>query len=228
MPVNILAFDTAAAACSAVLTRDGAQAAHAFRPMARGQAEALVPMIEGVMQGTEYGELTAIGVTVGPGAFTGLRIALATARGLALATGVPAHGISNFAVAAYQAVSRRPVGADVLIVALETKRADFYLQAFTPDGEVMTLPASVSAEDLAGWLPAGRRRVAVAGDAAARLIAALPAGIAADPVAGTELPDAAIVAALVAARVAAGIPAVPLRPLYLRPPDATLPKPFVR
>jgi tRNA threonylcarbamoyladenosine biosynthesis protein TsaB len=227
--VNILAFDAAAGACSAALMHDGRMVARDFREMARGHAEALVPMIEGVMRGMPYAALTAIGVTVGPGAFTGLRIALATARGLSLATGVPALGVTSFAVAAHQARDGCPGDAAILVIALETRRADFYLQAFASSGDALTAPASVAVAELDRWLPP--ERLAVAGDAADRLIASLPAGYSAAPVGGAERADAATVAVLVEARLARGGSAGPpqaLRPLYLRPPDVTLPKPGSR
>jgi tRNA threonylcarbamoyladenosine biosynthesis protein TsaB len=227
VPETILAFDTAAAACSAVLWRGGDIAAREWAAMARGHAEALVPMIERVMRGVAYADLSAIAVTVGPGAFTGLRIALATARGLGLATGVPTIGVTSFDVAARMAAGAWEAAGGVLAVALETKRADLYLQAFDADASPLTLAASVPVDGVASWLPAGARRLAVAGDAAARLIAALPHGVDASPVAGTALPDATAVAALAAARLAAAPPRrppPPLRPLYLRPPDVTLPR----
>ena len=225
--MNILAFDAAAAACSAVLWRDGEIAAREWRAMARGHAETLVPMIEHVMGGTGYDRLTAIAVTVGPGAFTGLRIALATARGLSLATGVPAVGVTNFEVMARMADEAWDRADTILAVALETKRADIYLQAFGCGGNQLTSPASVAVPDITPWLPEGTRQLAVAGDAALRLIAALPGRIAATPIAGAGLPDAAIVAALAAESLTAAAPRSPaaaLRPLYLRPPDAALPK----
>lgn len=226
--MNILAFDTAAAACSAIFLRDDVPVAHEWQAMARGHAEALMPMIERVMNGASYDALAAIGVSIGPGAFTGLRIALATARGLSLATGVPAVGVTSFEVAAGQAARAWQDNADLLVVALETKRADFYLQAFAASGAPLTEPASVPAEGVARWLPPGARRLAIAGDAATRLSAALPAGIVTDQIAGTALPDAAVVAELVAARLAV-TPSLataewpPLQPFYLRPPDAKLP-----
>lgn len=85
MPAAVLAFDTACDACSAAVWRDGAVLAREFVAMARGQSEALLPMIERVMAAAklEFADLAAIGVTVGPGAFTGLRIGLAAARAIA-------------------------------------------------------------------------------------------------------------------------------------------------
>lgn len=225
--MNILAFDTAAAACSAVLVHDGETAAHEWQAMARGHAEALMPMIERVMRGHDYDRLAAIGVTVGPGAYTGLRIGIATARGLALATGVPVVGITSFAVAVQQVAPSLPAAVDLLVVALETKRADIYLQAFDPAGTAVTQPQSVPTDAVPAWLPEGAKRLVVAGDAVDRLVAALPERLETVVAQGATLPDAAAVAALVAARLSGGDVAAdepPVRPLYLRPPDATPPK----
>ena len=94
--VSVLGIDTSAAACSAALWRDGAVIAREHAAMARGHAESLMPMVERVMRGAAYESLDAVAVTAGPGAFTGLRIGLAAARGIALAAGIPAIGVSAF------------------------------------------------------------------------------------------------------------------------------------
>jgi len=93
-----LVFDTSAAHCAAAVVRDDAILAEAVEPMARGQAEALVPLLQRIMaeSGHDLTDLTALGVGIGPGNFTGTRIAVATARGLALALGRPAIGVSTF------------------------------------------------------------------------------------------------------------------------------------
>ncbi|HEX7968463.1 MAG TPA: tRNA (adenosine(37)-N6)-threonylcarbamoyltransferase complex dimerization subunit type 1 TsaB, partial [Stellaceae bacterium] len=94
--MSVLAFDSAGNGCSAAVLRDGQIAAHRFALMERGQAEALMPMIAAVLEeaAMPVEALDLIAVTVGPGAFTGLRIGLAAAQGLALASGVPALGIT--------------------------------------------------------------------------------------------------------------------------------------
>lgn len=96
----ILAFDTAAAHCAAALVCGGRVVAAAFEPMERGQAERLLPMVEQVLAeaGAGWEAVDGIGVCTGPGNFTGLRVAVAAARGLALALGVPAVGVSRLEV----------------------------------------------------------------------------------------------------------------------------------
>ena len=95
---TILAFDTSAAHCAAALLIGGRIVAQRFEEMKKGQAERLFPMLEEVLGevGAVWQELDAIGVGTGPGNFTGIRIAVSAARGLALSLGVPAIGISGF------------------------------------------------------------------------------------------------------------------------------------
>lgn len=94
----ILAFDTSGPHCAAALLRDGRISVSWHEEMARGQAERLMPLLQEVMQagGVLWKDLDALGVGVGPGNFTGIRIAVSAARGLALGLGVPAIGVSTF------------------------------------------------------------------------------------------------------------------------------------
>ena len=92
----ILGFDTSAAHCAAALLSGDKILAHVQEDMAKGQAERLMPMLEELLVsgGAEWADLAAIGVGVGPGNFTGIRISVAAARGLALGLSIPAIGIS--------------------------------------------------------------------------------------------------------------------------------------
>ena len=94
----ILAFDSSAAHCAAALLCGEQVRAARGEEMGRGQAERLFPMLEEMLAeaGTAWRDLSAIAVGVGPGNFTGIRIAVSAARGLALGLGVPAVGISTF------------------------------------------------------------------------------------------------------------------------------------
>jgi tRNA threonylcarbamoyladenosine biosynthesis protein TsaB len=220
--VSVLAFDTGGAACTAAVLRDGAVAARRLAPMERGHAEALMPMIDAVLEeaGIAVAALDLIAVTTGPGAFTGLRIGLAAARGLALASGVPALGITRFAAAA-AAVPRERQAGKRLVIALDSKRRELYLQAFA-EGEAEGDGALVPPEAVPDWLPPGP--LLLAGDAApalARLIAAR-AGVEQAP--GPGLVDAVDVARLAAAEWRPGLRPPPPLPLYLRAPDTTLPR----
>ncbi|WP_112873018.1 tRNA (adenosine(37)-N6)-threonylcarbamoyltransferase complex dimerization subunit type 1 TsaB [Paracoccus endophyticus] len=97
-----LGFDTSAAHCAAALVSGGRVLAQCCEPMTRGQAERLFPLLQDLLssQGLGWSDLTAIGVGVGPGNFTGIRISVAAARGLALSLGIPAVGITTTEAAA--------------------------------------------------------------------------------------------------------------------------------
>ncbi|WP_050604091.1 tRNA (adenosine(37)-N6)-threonylcarbamoyltransferase complex dimerization subunit type 1 TsaB [Ruegeria sp. 6PALISEP08] len=95
---TILAFDTSAAHCAAALLRGREIVASRAEAMSRGQAERLVPLLEDVLAQADcvWADLDAIGVGIGPGNFTGIRISVSAARGLSLGLGVPAVGVSGF------------------------------------------------------------------------------------------------------------------------------------
>jgi tRNA threonylcarbamoyl adenosine modification protein YeaZ len=93
----ILAFDTSAAHCAAALLRGNQVLVARTEVMGRGQAERLMPLLQEILDqaGITWSDLDRIGVGVGPGNFTGIRISVATARGLALSLGIPTIGIST-------------------------------------------------------------------------------------------------------------------------------------
>jgi tRNA threonylcarbamoyl adenosine modification protein YeaZ len=121
----VLGFDTSAAHCAAVLLSGDRTIAAAAEEMGRGQAERLMPMLEEVLAEGDaaWADLWRLGVGTGPGNFTGIRIAVAAARGLALSLGVPAVGVSGFAAISYGRgaphLAAIPAPRDQLYVAAE-------------------------------------------------------------------------------------------------------------
>ena len=230
--MRILALDSACAAISAALWRDGAVAARRFKAMTRGQTTALMPMVISVLRdaGATFDGLDLVAVTVGPGSFTGLRTGLSAASGIALGCGIPVLGVTTLEAVAYAAAGEaadRGAPDATLLIALETRRAEIYLQCFTPGLAPLTAPAAVLPENAAGALPAGT--LFAAGDGTARLRDALAAaGKDVQFGAGPGLPDAAAVAAMAADRWAVGEGADfarggPPAPFYLHPPQAVVP-----
>ena len=223
--MRILGFDTATSACSAAVWEDGRIAARRFEPMSRGQSERLMPMVREVLSeaGADFPDLDLLAVTTGPGAFTGLRIGLAAARGMALAGDLACFGVTTLdAVAAGVSETERQK-ANVLVV-LDSKRAEVYAQAFRSDLRPLSEVQALMPADLAALTANGEgdaNRVLVAGDGAGQVIQALKdKGIEAVLSTAPGVPDAATVAAIAAERWSSDQPAEPLRPLYLRPPDA--------
>lgn len=219
--VNVLAFDCAGRGCAAAVLADRRVLARRSQPMERGQAAALLPLVASVLAeaGTGFAALDLLAVTVGPGAFTGVRIGLAAARGLALATGLPLIGVTSFAAVAQAVAPQRRAGR-TLAVALDSKRAEIFLQAFVPDGPALGPGAMVALDQADAFLPPGP--ILVAGDAAERLMPFLfGRGVRAED---AELPDPADVARVALAQFRPGpLPAMP-QPLYLRAPDTSVPR----
>ncbi len=107
----ILAFDTSGSACDVAVLNQGQIIAKRFEPMSKGQAERLIPLVKETLQsaGQNINDIAAIGVGTGPGNFTGIRISVAAARGLAVALNIPTIGVTSFDALAFGA--GRPVRA---------------------------------------------------------------------------------------------------------------------
>ena len=127
----ILAFDTSVAHCAAALLSGDAILAERVEPMQKGQAERLFPLLEEVLNkgGVAWSDLTAIGVGIGPGNFTGIRISVSAARGLTLSLGIPAVGVSSFEAQAID--TPRPV-----LSLIDARRDQVFVQELS-DAAVM-------------------------------------------------------------------------------------------
>jgi tRNA threonylcarbamoyladenosine biosynthesis protein TsaB len=181
------------------------------RAMERGHAEHLFPMIDKVLAraGIGYQGVGRIAVCTGPGSFTGVRIGVAAARGIALGRGIPVIGISRFEALAAETLKIGAGGA--VAVCLAGRGGTVWLQAFGADGVPPAAPEMTTETELEAAIPPGCTRFA--GDAAHLLAggaALLPDG----------LPDPAVIARLSDGREGAALPA----PLYLRGADAEMPR----
>src|ERR1041384_7973052 len=140
--MRILAIDTALEACAtAVLdAANGETLASEALAIARGHAGALMPQIARVMDSAacEFAELDRIAVTVGPGSFTGLRVGISAARGMALAAGKPAIGLSTLSALAAPHVAAR--GNQTIIAAIDARNEQVYFHVFAPNGKTLVAP----------------------------------------------------------------------------------------
>ena len=196
----ILGFDTSAAHCAAALVSGDQVLAHLCEDMARGQAERLTPLLEDVLAqgGARWADLAGLGVGIGPGNFTGIRISVAAARGLALGLGVPAIGVNQFDARAFGLP--RPIH-----VVEDARRGMIYAQRFGPSPEAPVLLDSSEIDIDAG--------VSVTGSAAAAV-----AGLTGAPILPPAMPLAVAIAQIAARRLGTVQPRP--APLYLRAADA--------
>ena len=223
----LLAIETAGSRCSAAVARGDLVLAAESLALRHGHAEALLPMIDRVMAaaGLCSAQLDVVAAATGPGGFTGIRVGLAAAHGIALGTGARLIGVTSFAAVAAGVASAEGGRDAVLLVALDSRREDLYVQLFAADWMTpLAAPAALLPAELADHVGrlAGGAALLVAGDAAEAAAAALP-GHADITIAHGSAPDAPGVIAA-ARRQLSGGAAGPVRPLYLRPPDVTLPR----
>lgn len=223
--MNILAFDTCFNACSVAVGRDlgshHERLEQYFEPRDTGHAESLMPMIDRAMSdsGLAFGDLDRIAVTTGPGTFTGMRIGIAAARALRLATGVPLVTASSLAVMAEDAsddLGEERLANRVLAIAVDARRGQVYVQLFGRGGlDTSTGPVLAGYADAAGL---GEGPLIVAGSGAEAVAqAARQAGREAEAVLPRLQPDAC---ALVYMAQVLQLATEPPAPLYLRPADA--------
>jgi tRNA threonylcarbamoyladenosine biosynthesis protein TsaB len=215
--MRVLAIDTALEACSAaVLDTSGGITASETAVMSRGHAEALMPLIARVMirAGIEFGDLDRIAVTTGPGSFTGLRVGISAARGIALAAGKSAIGLST--LAGFAAPLIADDDSTQVVAAIDARHDHIYLQVFGVNGRTLVGPRTATVRDAARAAMTAPARII--GSAAKKLAAAWPKG-AEPPLLVEQLgaPDIDWIARLGAAAAEAHDPP---KPLYLRAPDA--------
>jgi tRNA threonylcarbamoyladenosine biosynthesis protein TsaB len=216
--MTVLAFDCAVSGLGVAVVRDGVPLA-SLSEGGRDQAARLLPAIEAVLAdaAVDRRALTLVAVTIGPGSFTGVRVGLAAARGLAVGLAVPLAGITTTAVLLAQSPSRDRL----VIAAIDSRLGDW----FCAIGEGDAAPFVTSARDLAGRI-AGRSCVVVGSGAKALADDLLAAGI--DTIIEEAVPDPVALARLAgdmgvngwrARNTQEGLP----RPLYLRGVNITLP-----
>jgi tRNA threonylcarbamoyladenosine biosynthesis protein TsaB len=218
----ILAIDTALDACAAAVldTSANKMLAQESQAMKRGHAEALMPLIARVMKesGIAFDALDRVASTTGPGSFTGLRVGLSAARGIALAAGKPVVGLTTLTAYAAPVVAEN--GEFPIISAIDARHDYVYFQVVSGNGSPLIKP---QVAPIAEALDASRFGTPhLVGNAARiladRWLAYTPPPLTIDP---QPAPDIAWVAWLAAAVSPESSPA---KPYYLRAPDAKPPK----
>lgn len=221
--MRLLALDTALAACSAAVldtaAHDGIHGgivASESIAMTRGHAEALMPLLARVMQGSgfTFRDLDRVVVTTGPGSFTGMRVGIAAARGLGVATRLPVFGVST--LSAYAAPYLGVEDQGPVVAAIDARHSHVYLQVFAPGGRTLLAPrlapleeAIRAASDARSWIVGSAARAVADGQSRTA-----PSPITVD---AREAPDITWIAQLGAV---APEGQAPPSPQYLRAPDA--------
>ena len=213
----IFAIDTALESCSAAIfdTDTETVIAHESMAMARGHAEALMPLIARVIGKSQltFAQIDRIAVTTGPGSFTGLRVGIAAARGLGLAAGKPVVGLST--LSAFAAPFIAADDALPVAVAIDARHGHVYLQVTASGGRTVVTPRVVPIEEAVRLARGGKVRLT--GNAADLLASIWPTNDPPSLVEQRAAPDIEWVARLGASVTESTSPP---KPLYLRPPDA--------
>jgi tRNA threonylcarbamoyladenosine biosynthesis protein TsaB len=218
----ILAIDTAldASAAAVLDTEAGQLIAQESQAMKRGHAEALMPLIGRVIaaSGTAFASLGRVAVTTGPGSFTGLRVGLSAARGIALAANIPVVGVTTLTAYAAPIVSQN--AEHPVISVIDARHDQVYLQVVSGNGSALVRPRVAPMEEALEACRFGAPYVV--GNAAGLLGERWPSQ--AVPPAGVDMQPAPDIAWVGWLGAAVSPNTAPARPFYLRAPDAKPPK----
>ncbi len=224
--MKILSFDTTLAACSVacvVVDPDSGNVdilGASRKAMARGHAEALVPMIERTMAdtGIEFAQLDRIAVTTGPGSFTGLRVGIATARGLGLALGIPVTGVVTLDALARDFVDANPDSSQPFTILLDARRDQLYIRNYNAGGIPGDDPSVCDVADAANRIASTDSLLV--GPGSDLIVANAPDGFTHGGIAELPFSDGPSARNVAKAAALERAPARPPSPLYLRPADA--------
>jgi tRNA threonylcarbamoyladenosine biosynthesis protein TsaB len=223
--MRLAAIDTSTALGSIALFEDGALIVEDSQRVSNAHGESLLPMVAAVFQrvGWKPADVQRWGVGIGPGSFTGVRIAVATSKGIALATGAEVVGITSLDALAEGLDDR---GGAVVASVLEAGKGEVFVQA-RRDGALLLQPSHVLRTEVGAHLArvAGvAGSIVVAGEIAAGLdLSALRPRVTLAAVAPHDVPRASVVGRMAHARTPEDADA--LEPLYVRPPEITMPNP---
>lgn len=216
----LLAIDTSSNLCAAAIydcSSDRLLAAKSEN-IGRGHAERLMGLLGEVLEeaGIAYRDVGKIVATSGPGSFTGIRVGLATARGLALGLGIEAIGVNVLEVIAYQhnvSKTHKPI-----VVAMDAKRGEVFMQVFSAKGMHLTKPVAVPVDLIGQYLPDQPFRIAgSASSIITNMISAIPSCQKFKVCSNQSAADIGIISKFAATLIDVSEKPVPL---YLRSADA--------
>jgi tRNA threonylcarbamoyladenosine biosynthesis protein TsaB len=210
--MRICAIDTSTALGSVALYEDDALVAEDARRVSNAHGESLLPMVQSLFAAAGWSpkDVARWCVGIGPGSFTGVRIGVATVKGIVLATGAELVGVSSLEAMAALVDARQPA---IVLAAIDAIRGEIYVQTFGRErSEPMCLLPEAVAEGLRD-----ASDVVLVGDAARKV----PIGVRAVYADGIHALPHARGVALAARNIQAG---ADVEPLYVRAPEITTPK----
>jgi tRNA threonylcarbamoyladenosine biosynthesis protein TsaB len=213
--MKLLAIDTAANLCAAcVFDTDAGEIGRAVRDIGKGHAEILMDVIADALDASNiaFAGLGAVAVSVGPGSFTGVRVGVSVARGLALALKIPAAGVSTLEALAFEA--RELTGDKPVLTVIDGGRDGIYAAIYDSFGKIAYAPLVAQLDKIAELAVDGV--TVLAGSAARRVAERVPSQ---SFLFGPELPTADI-ATYAKVALVNGFAGEKPHPLYLRAPDA--------
>ncbi len=216
LPV-ILALEASGDLLSAALWVDGSAQYHEFYAARHGHAARIATLVDRLMKtaNVTYAQITHVAAGRGPGSFTGIRVALAAAKGFCLATGAAGLGVNCLA-----ALAAHHGGSTPVLVSAETRRGPCYTQLFDSDGVALTSTFEMTPDEIACVLPPGLFELSIVGwrsDELAASVTAAGNGITIKVVDTVSRVDASHIAAYAAALINASDAGEELTPLYLAP-----------
>ena len=221
--ITLLAMDASGDQASVALWRDGTVVDQRLHAARHGHAANVIPMVDALMRANDcaYADITHIAGGTGPGSFTGIRVALAGAKGLCVATGATGIGVSVLAAQAFYAAQMGLNEGRPMVILADTRRGSYYGQAFDVMGRASAAIFDSEMEMLAQSVPSD-----IGGDAAGYAVAGAGCDVAAAQLGGRVMslapPDAGQIALLAVHQIIHHDPEVdavlpPLVPLYLAP-----------
>jgi tRNA threonylcarbamoyladenosine biosynthesis protein TsaB len=225
--VKVLALSTSTRRGSVAIVRPGSVTMLDYIDL-QGHAERLFASIDSVLAkaGESRGTLQGIACDIGPGSFTGVRVGVASAKGIALGLGIPLAPVVSLEAMAAAAFGEGAADAhDVVVAALDARKGEVFVAAYDAHGAARVAPCArtLGQGALRTVQPDGGGRVVAVGEAVEDI--PLIEGVVRARGPALDLPDAAWIGRLAMSRFGGGLDADAVLPLYVRPPDVTPPRP---